>query len=153
MAIKASFKVEDVQKRFDKFLQVIEKRQIERLQYLGELCVIHARSVPKDVGFEDQTGNLRSSIGYVVFKNGISVHENYDKVKGGSVGVASGKDLAKSVGSKYTSGIVLVVTAGMNYALYVEAKGRDVLASAEAMAQQELPKILEALKRNIGKLN
>lgn len=142
----------DVDKRLKDFLRTIEKRQIERLQYLGELCVSHARSIPKEIGFTDQTGNLRSSIGYVIFKNGISVHSNYETVLKGNEGVKAGKELSKKVGSKYSDGIVLVVTAGMNYALYVEAKGRDVLTSAENMAQQELPKMLEALKRNIGKI-
>lgn len=142
----------DVDKRLKDFIQVVEKRQIKRLQLLGELCVSHARDFNKIGAFLNQTGNLRSSIGYVVFKNGISVHSNYEVVLNGNEGVEAGKELANKVGSKYSDGVVLVVTAGMNYALYVEAKGRDVLTSAENMAQQELPKMLEALKRNIGKI-
>lgn len=152
MGIEAKFTREDVKRRFDQYLQVIEKRQIQRLQMLGEICVKQARSIPKEVGFEDQTGNLRSSIGYAVFKNGISVGDNYVNVLGGSVGVEAGKSLANKVGSKYSDGMVLVVTAGMDYALYVEAQGRDVLTSAESLAKQELPRMLEALKRNINSL-
>ena len=151
MGITPKFTKKDVGNRFDKVLAVIEKRQIQRMQYLGEMCVSHARSIPASVGYTDRTGNLRSSIGYVVFKDGIAVHENYSNVNDGSEGVIAGQTLAKKVGAKYKNGISLVVTAGMNYALAVEARGRDVLASAEIMAKQELPKMLAQLKNNINK--
>ncbi len=150
MGITPTFTQADVSKRFDKFLQVIEKRQIERLQYLGEMCVTHARSIPASVGFMDQTGNLRSSIGYMIFRDGVAIHGSYEPVKGGKEGAITGELLAKKIGARYKQGISLVVTAGMNYALYVEAKGRDVLTSAESMAKQELPKMLDELKRNIN---
>ena len=151
MGIKANFNETDVKKRFNAFLAVIEKKQIERLQYLGEKCVAHARTIPAEVGFMDQTGNLRSSIGYMVFKNGVAIHDNYVQTKEGNKGVKAGQRLAKKVGSKYPKGIVLVVTAGMNYAVHDESKGRDVLTSAESLARQELPKMIESLVSNIKK--
>lgn len=148
MGIKPNFTEEDVKKRFDEFLKKIEKSQIRRLQMLGEMCASHAKSIPADIGFRDQTGNLRSSIGYAVFKNGIAVHEGYTDT---NAGATEGKELANKVGTKYTNGICLVVTAGMNYAIYLEARGRDVLTSAEIMAKNELPKMLEALRKNINR--
>lgn len=152
MGIKANFDSTDVRKRFNAFLEVIEKRQIERLQYLGEMCVKHARLIPKNIGFEDQTGNLRSSIGYMVFKDGMAVKGSYTQVEGGSEGVQAGEALARKVGSKSKDNkIMLVVTAGMNYAVHVESKGRDVLTSAENLAKQELPKMVERLVSNINK--
>lgn len=151
MGIDPRFTPADVRQRMTRFLEAIERAQIKRLQYLGEMCVKHAREVPATTGFTDQTGNLRSSIGYMVFKNGIAVNESYAPVKEGSEGVIKGKTLAKRIGSKYTEGIALVVTAGMNYAVHLESKGRDVLTSAESLAKTELPKMVEALKRNINK--
>lgn len=150
MAIIPQFTKEDLQKRLDKFLEQIKLQQIKRLQMLGEKCVIHARSIPKEQGFEDQTGNLRSSIGYAVFVDGVAVHSFYDEIKGGSIGVKTGYDLAKKIGEK-TDGVCLVVTAGMNYAQYVESKGRDVITSAEHLAERELPVMLEQLVNNIKK--
>ncbi|KAF5072886.1 hypothetical protein DSECCO2_197740 [anaerobic digester metagenome] len=141
MAIKPQFTKNDIRKRFDAFLEEVEKAQIEALEKLGEECVIHAREIPAEVGFKDQTGNLRSSMGYVIFKNGTAIRSNYVQVLEGNEGMKAGQQLAEQVGSR-TKGIVLVVTAGMNYATYVEAKGRDVLASAELLAQRKLPKIL-----------
>lgn len=149
MAIKASFSEADVKKRFDDALDIVSRWQVKYLQRLGEECVLHARQIPATVGFMDQTGNLRSSIGYIVFVDGVAVGENYVPVSGGVEGVEKGKALAKKVGSTYKNGVCMVVTAGMNYAVHVEAKGRDVLTSAEHLAKQELPKILQELQTNI----
>ncbi len=150
MGITPKFTKADVDKRFHAFLDEIERKQIARLQMLGEMCVNHARGIPKSQGFGDITGNLRSSIGYMVFKDGVAVHAAFDQVLNGADGARKGEALARKVGST-TTGISLVVTAGMEYALYVEAKGRDVITSAEKMAERELPKMLEKLVSNINK--
>ena len=148
MAIEPQFTRKDVQRRFDAFLDQIQKQQIKRLSMLGEMCVNHARSVPKDLGFEDQTGNLRSSIGYAVFVDGVAVHSFYEEVTGGTEGANAGQRLSEKIGEG-SSGVCLVVTAGMNYATYVESRGRDVIASAEQLAKRELPRMLEKLIQNI----
>lgn len=150
MGIEAQFTKEEVQERFDAFFGQIQTQQIKRLQMLGEMCVNHARSIPKEQGFEDQTGNLRSSIGYAVFVDGVAIHSFYEEVKGGTVGAKEGQALSAKIGER-TKGICLVVTAGMNYALHVESRGRDVIASAEQLAERELPRMLEKLIDNIKK--
>ena len=68
----------------------------------------------------------------------------FEQTKEGSQGVRAGEALANRVG-KGTTGVCLVVTAGMNYALYVESKGYNVLSSAEHIAERELPRMLENL--------
>ena len=62
--------------------------------------------------------------------------------------VKSGQSIAEKVG-KETKGVALVVVAGMNYAAYVEARGYNVLSSAEHLAERELPRMLEKLITNI----
>ena len=119
------------------------------MQMLGEMCVTHARSIPAEVGFMDDTGNLRSSIGYMVFLDGVAVHESFEQVKEGSEGVKTGKILAEKIGDRFKNGVCLVVTAGMNYAIHLESKGRDVLTSAELLAKKELPVMVAELKKNI----
>ena len=42
-------------------------------------------------------------------------------------------------------GIVLIVTAGMNYAEYVEARGYNVLSSAELKAEPLIKSLLTQL--------
>lgn len=146
MGIKANFTKDDVRNRFDAFLNEIEKKQIARLQRLGEMCLIEARN---NKGYMMQTGALLSSTGYQVFVDGVAVHTQFDAESGAESGAAAkgmkaGQTIADKVG-KQTKGVALVVVAGMNYAAYVEAKGYNVLASAEHLAERELPRMLEKL--------
>lgn len=150
MGIKPNFTRDDIKARCDAFIEAVKKKEIDRMMMLGEKCVIHAREVPPEIGFHDQTGNLRSSIGYAVFVDGVAVHSAYEQTLNGSIGVKVGEALAKKVGET-TTGVCLVVTAGMNYAVYVESKGRDVIASAEQLAIRELPIMLAQLTSNISR--
>jgi len=93
----------------------------------------------------DQTSNLRNSIGYVVVANGKIVVSNFDGDDG------DGRKLANSLAKEIRNGYALIVVAGKNYASYVEAKGYNVISSAELFAEREMPKILERLRRNISK--
>ena len=150
MGIKANFTQDDVRKRFDAFLAEIEKKQIDRLNRLGEMCLIEARN---NKGYMMQTGALLSSTGYKVVVDGVAVHSQFDAASGAESGAAatgmkSGSDLADKIG-KETKGVALVVVAGMNYAAYVEAKGYNVLSSAEHLAERELPRMLDKLITNI----
>lgn len=150
MAIKPNFTKDDVRKRFDAFLNEIEKKQIARLQGLGEMCLVEART---NKGYMMQTGALLSSTGYEVFVDGVAIHSQFDAASGAEsnaaeTGIKSGQSIAETIG-KGTKGIALVVVAGMNYAAYVEAKGYNVLSSAEHLAERELPRMLEKLISNI----
>ena len=150
MAIKPNFTKDDVRKRFDAFLNEVEKKQIARLQRLGEMCLVEART---NKGYMMQTGALLSSTGYEVFVDGVAIHSQFDAASGAEsnaaeMGIKSVQSIAETIG-KGTKGIALVVVAGMNYAAYVEAKGYNVLSSAEHLAERELPRMLEKLISNI----
>lgn len=117
-------------------------------------AVNHARTTDT---YKDRTGNLRSSIGYVLYFNGQLVHENFQmsgvRMGGsnteakGSKGTKSGRDLAHEVALKHPTGFVAVIVAGMNYALFVEAKGFDVLTGATL----NLPKHLKGYFMDIDR--
>lgn len=130
----------------DKLTSAVEakKRVIaDALCYVGERCLIEAR----DGGtYTDQTGNLRSSIGYAVLINGqVLQYVCADKVKDGSEGVSQGLQYLRSRIQKASrKGIILIVTAGMNYAEYVETK-RVVLSKAELIAPELVRQILTQL--------
>lgn len=125
---------------------------IRALSLLGEMCVIEAKDRPQESSWYDQSGNLRSSIGYVIVRDGkIVTYSEFNQVKQGSDGVKEGKELAKELAKKYTSGYALIVVAGMNYAELVEAmESKNVLASAELFAKQEMPKMMAKLKTQIA---
>ena len=116
------------------------------LQYIGERCLNTARDTNS---YKDQTGNLRSSLGYVVASDGKIVYQStYEVVKEGGDGKKSGIQFAKEIVRQFPEGIVLIVVAGMNYAQYVSAKGYDVIDSAELLAERLVPQILKQLGFN-----
>lgn len=125
---------------------------IRALSYLGEKCVIEAKDRPQESSWFDQSGNLRSSIGYIIVHNGkIIKYSEFNQVKQGSDGIKEGKELAKELAKQYTSGYALIVVAGMNYAELVEAMdSKVVLASAELFARKELPNMMGKLKTQIA---
>lgn len=125
---------------------------IRALSHLGELCVVEAKDRPQESSWFDQSGNLRSSIGYVIVHNGkIIKYSEFNQVKQGTDGIKEGKELAKELAKQYTSGYALIVVAGMNYAELVEAMdNKNVLASAELFARGELPKMMVKLKNQLA---
>lgn len=130
----------------------VEMFTIRTLAYLGEKCVIEARDRPQEASWFDQSGNLRSSIGYVIVHNGkIIKYSEFNQVKNGTDGPMEGKELAEELAKKHTSGYALIVVAGMNYAELVEAMdNKNVLASAELFARGELPKMMVKLKNQLA---
>jgi hypothetical protein len=109
---------------------------VAKLQYIGLQCVREARLKGSYV---DQTGNLRSSTGFVISDGGNIVVENgFEQVKNGTDGTLTGRALAHSLATKYGNDLVLIIVAGMNYAVHVQNRGRDVLVSAEVLARQLL---------------
>ncbi len=131
----------------------VERLTIRALSKLGEQCVTKIRDRAGDKSWYDQTGNLRSSVGYVIAHNkNIIQYSTFNQVKQGSEGVKTGKDLAKELAKRYSNNYVLIVVAGMNYAEFVEAMdNKDVLTSTELWAREQVPLMLEKLKRQIAK--
>lgn len=130
----------------------VEMLTVRALSYLGELCVIEARDRSQEESWFDQTGNLRSSIGYVIVHNGrIIQYSEFKQVKNGGDGTTEGKKFAEELAKKFSRGYALIVVAGMNYAEYVEAmENKNVLASAELFARSELPNMMSRLKAQIA---
>ena len=141
MGLKAKYTVNDISRYLQKVTDKVEKRIFNTLVYVGEWFVSEARSMTKsEGGFGDVTGNLRSSVGYFILKNGHIVHENTAKIHGGTEGIAAAKNVLRDI--KKIKGFQLIGVAGMNYAVYVEAKGYNVISLQADMALVELKTIL-----------
>ena len=90
----------------------VNRLTLRALSYLGEKCVIEARDRSPEESWIDRTGNLRSSIGYVIASEGkIIKYSDFTVVKNGSEGPETGKTLAEEIARKYRSGYALVVVA------------------------------------------
>lgn len=151
MGIIPRYTRQDIKKLLAKRVEAINRAIILQLCRLGEMCVNHAREIDPEIGFHDQTGNLRSSIGYVVYQNGREVDIKFDRTVQGDKGMIKGMILAREVAGKYPRGFVLVVVAGMEYAVHVESCNRDVLSSAEHLAEEKLPGMLKQIDTKIKK--
>ncbi len=139
---------------FGDFINEQVERMTNALVYnlcaIGEQVLNAARSTDS---YKDQTGNLRSSLGYVVAIDGKIVQisdfapseQKTEKTPDKATGQREGKAYARQLLDKFPTGIVLLVVAGMNYASYVSAKGYDVLDSAELLAGQLIPEMLKQL--------
>ncbi|WP_353166688.1 hypothetical protein [Empedobacter brevis] len=142
MGIKPNFSTSDLDKLNQFIVDDTLQKCIKAYLYLGENVVSHAK---QSVGFMDQTGNLRSSIGYILFVNGLVYREFYE---GKAVGTSEGKQFARELASKARKApIVLVFTAGMNYAYSVESRGYNVLAASENYAKQVADLIIKQMMK------
>lgn len=152
MGIKMTTPMSEVNAYLKAEAERIHRLTIRALAYLGEQCVKLARDRAPELSWMDRTGNLRSSIGYIITHNGnIVQYSDFKQVKQGSEGVKTGKDFAEEIVKQFSSDYVLVVVAGMNYAEFVEARdNKDVLATPELFANKELPKMFERLKKQIA---
>lgn len=140
-----------------------------RFQEIGEAAVKIAREMGS---YHDITGNLRSSIGYIILvdgkvvtggdfeakavapgkrkvtrtKNGKTYETTITVGGSGEDGVKQGKALLEKLKSKFAWGIVLILCAGMEYAAFVEnVKGKDVLTSAQHLAESLMNKLLKGI--------
>ena len=143
---------EKVEQAILQYVTSVENKVLNVLKYAGESAVAYARTLNT---YKDRTGNLRSSIGYVIYKNGqlaaqSSFEQGYRNVEGngkysyngGEVGFA----LAQKVAQQETAPFVLVVVAGMNYAAAVERRGYDVIEGASIEASEVAKRLVRGLK-------
>ena len=151
------------EEQFKKLLQesiAIINEEIERtLQYLGVQCVAKARKRSGEDSWFDDTGNLRSSVGYAIYEHGHEfIRSAFPIVINGVEGKEKGDALITELAKKYSSTYALVVVAAMDYAEYVEAlENKDVLASTELWARgvidEYIQKAVSKAERRINKLS
>lgn len=140
MAITLKFTVDDssIKQLAARLISETEKAVMLELQYLGEELTRYIKDRPASESWIDRTGNLRSSIGYAIFRNGkADTLGGFSQVSQGGEGVSEGEEYVKTL-SKDKGQYGLAVVAGMNYASYVEMhEGKDVLASARIKASEK----------------
>lgn len=177
MPIKLVTPLSEIEAYIDKAAENARNVIIDTLCEVGSRCVTEARD---NGNYVDQTGNLRSSIGFAVVVDGkIVTKSDFPQVQGrgenmtlvnfktksgkevkywakgksgdGSEGVKQGEKFLDKLASEHSSGICLIVVAGMNYASYVEGRGYNVLTSAELLAERLVPQLLEQIGFKVSK--
>lgn len=140
--IKAMFGMDEVNDVFNEFQQNVEKKQLEALQYAGEEFADRAKDLRT---YKDRTNNLRSSIGYVILKDGQAITEVFKEDKG-KEGVETGKKIIREVALQHPFGFVLIGVAGMNYAAAVESYEYDVITGPAEECVKLLKEIIDEIK-------
>ena len=160
------WKKKDIKLVFDKLEERADTAVFNLLSKTGEEFVKVART---EGNYQDWTGNLRSSIGYVIVRDGLIIQESsFDKVRGagdnmalvnfktkdgrsvkfavqgtsgdGSEGQQMGKRLVYDLANTYSRGYVLICVVGMKYAVYVEAMDNKDVISRAAMKSEDFIK-------------
>lgn len=144
MALTA--KVSPLKFRLDlqKLQKKTEAKIIKLLHRLGQEGVNYARI---NRGYTIQTANLISSIGYIIQKDGVVISENFDYPGKKPEGTNKGLEFARKFGSNYQTGYNLIFVAGMDYAMAVEARGRDVLTGSSIFIKQKMPEMVAKLNK------
>lgn len=153
MPIQQKTPQSQVDSYLDKRIAMIERAIIREFLIIGEKMLNIARDTNKPHTFKDQTGNLRSSIGYTVSVDGrLMKQSDFAVVKDGKEGREEGIKYAKEVSISLfdANGIVLTFVAGMDYASYVKKNGYDVIDSAVLNGSDAVKKLINKLKLKVG---
>lgn len=134
----------------------IQENVLKALSKLGDESVVRIRNRSAKESWIDHTGNLRSSIGFAVYEQGIKFMESaFSQVLGGSDGSVKGRKMINDLAKEYSKVYALVVVAGMEYAGEVEAlESKDVLASTRLWANSVVEqRIKTAIDEAINEIN
>lgn len=136
----------ELQKRVVRFEEAI-KFQIINIE--GPKGVAHSKTY---YDYKDQTGNLTSSKGFILAKDGQIVATGGFKADGGtesgSKGVSEGEKYARELAVSAGSGYVLIIVAGMPYASNLESKGYNVLTKTGSYLEKRIrAMVLKTLKQ------
>ena len=141
MDLTPQFDGNDIDNNYEVWTLSIEDKIFEILKYAGEQFVNAARTLRT---YKDDTGNLRSSIGFVIALDGRIKMED---INGDAIGVAAAKETVREVLSDNDNGFVLIGVAGMQYAGFVESRGFDVISGNAIEAQNILQRLVNEVLR------
>jgi hypothetical protein len=147
VSIKPRFTNADIKKMIHAKRKAIDDAILLSLQRVGEQFIADARDQRT---YKDITGNLRSSIGYVILHNGFQkVKAGFEQIKAGGEGVKVGQRFIDEISEKYGSGWIFIAVAGMDYAASVESRGFNVITSSATDAARQLKQDIERIKRKV----
>lgn len=156
MATTTNFDIGKFKRGLEKVFKVDVKEDIIEAVYLGATDIVNAAKANDT--YKDQTNQLRSSIGFVLYSDGQKVRQYFEATsrnaagQGGAEGVQKGLATAEAEAQKHPQGIVCVIVAGANYALAVESKGLDVMTSHTNHAKDFIQPYLDQIQQGLQEL-
>lgn len=151
--------MKEIRDYLEKEVKKHQQRLVEMLHHVGQTVVNDIRTSHIS-NWDDKSGNLRSSVGYTICIDGVSVEtSDFQRVDGPKRGEkpnepdgsAEGRNFVQSLVPLFPKGIALIVVAGMEYATYVERlQNKTVLAQGELEARKLTAKMIEALNAKLN---
>lgn len=123
----------------------IEKEALKLLIEAVEYTVDKVRKKQVEQPYQDHTGNLYSSTGFIIYKDGKVLHENFKESPIGTdnkTGLAEGLKVALAQ-LRESTGWGVVMVAGMEYASWVESNNFTVLLDATTDLDRYLTESLQ----------
>lgn len=145
--ITPAFTKADILKDIEQHVQAFHKIMLSEISNVGLKFVTEARN---KMTYDDQTGNLRSSIGYIVAYDGKIVKEDFNH-GGGPIGQKEGREFAEYQAALNPTGWALITVAGMEYAAFVEAKDFDVITGSTNDARKDMKIAYQAVQKALQK--
>lgn len=111
----------------------IENQTIQHLSKILHRAIELVRTKMLNKSYQDHTGNLNSSTGFIIYKDGKVVHKDFRESVIGtdkSTGIKKGLDIAMSE-LRESKGWGILFVSGMEYASWVESRGFEVLRGTQ----------------------
>lgn len=120
---------QDVERYCIEVMNILNEEIRRTLASICEEAVGKIRDRSGEESWNDDTGNLRSSIGYGIYEYGRKViGSSFPVVREGTEGAARGQEIINDLAGLYAKAYNAVVIAGMDYAEAVEKmENKDVL--------------------------
>lgn len=105
--------------------------------------------------YKDRTSNLRSSIGFILAKDGKTIRKGgFQQANGGSEsgdkGIKEGEKYASELARASGNGYTLIIVAAMRYSRYVESKGFYVLSRSGNYLKNEVESMIDRILGKAG---
>jgi len=111
----------------------IENQTIKHLSKILHRAIELVRTKMLNTAYQDHTGNLNSSTGFIIYKDGKVVHKDFRESDIGTdkvTGLKEGLNIALNE-LRESKGWGVVLVSGMEYASWVESRGFEVLRGTQ----------------------
>lgn len=143
------FSQSSIHSQLEQKIMRLQAEIVERLTAVGDAFKKFSSG---NKGYQNYTGNLESSIGYVILKDGRIIVQNFEAASSGTdrqSGVRKAEAMAQELKADYPSGYILLGFAAEGYALLVESQGKDVVTGAYTKAASDLKKAIASIKKKL----
>ncbi len=135
-------------KQFNSVLeQALKQAEQKYIDGLIDIAKRVVKTAKQNGQYQNRTGNLNSSIGYIVAKGRNILSSSFTKTLNGEKGRSKGFFLAKKLLSDNPGkNIRMIIVVGEHYASILESKGRDVLTGSSLKAVSDLKELLRQVR-------